>query len=106
MSDTPRSDELIERLGKTPFESLERMCVLDAIVRLCRQLERECNKSNSSQDTARLDWLEGEYERELKCTRTAMLPISIFRRNVPITRAMIDEAMAAEGHKPGTERDA
>jgi len=49
--------------------------------------------SQGTSDTARLDWLEKEMERELVCTRTAMFPKSLFRRNLPITREAIDEAM-------------
>lgn len=45
-------------------------------------------------DAARLDWLEKEFERELLTTHALVGPVSLFRRNVPITRAAIDEAMA------------
>lgn len=43
----------------------------------------------------RLDWLESELARE-----GADRPLSLFRRNVPITRQAIDEAMAADCSPP------
>ena len=49
-------------------------------------------------DKARLDYLERELSFEAKylrdCTREDR-PLSLFRRNVPITRAAIDEAMGS-----------
>lgn len=48
-------------------------------------------------DTQRLDWLESEMERETKAIADqAPLPRSLFRRNMPITRAMIDKAMSVQ----------
>lgn len=57
-----------------------------ALMRRCEGLER---------DKARLDFLESEMKRELTCTQTVTPCRSLFRRNVPITREAIDEAMAA-----------
>lgn len=47
------------------------------------------------QDSARLDWLEGEGVRE-NTNNAPHYVTSIFRRNVPITRSSIDAAIAAE----------
>lgn len=47
-------------------------------------------------DSERLDWLEGESERErgfLRSHGTTDRPDSLFRRNQPITRAAIDSTM-------------
>lgn len=44
-------------------------------------------------DKLRLDFLEGELEREKAIMRIGGIPNSLFRRNMPITRAMIDDAM-------------
>lgn len=47
-------------------------------------------------DTKRLDWLEGEMEREQSWPSTIPLGnASLFRRNTTITRKAIDEAMEA-----------
>lgn len=51
-------------------------------------------------DKARLDWLERELPREqalLRACTEAQIPVSIFRRNEPITRAAIDAARAGKG---------
>ena len=47
-------------------------------------------RERGAEDTARMDWLEGELERE----RGYQPPgyTSLFRRNVPIPRAAIDKA--------------
>lgn len=60
-----------------------------------RRLERELNaacapKMGVHQDTKRLDWLEKEMEREHDTTGYR----SLFRMNMPITRAAIDEKIA------------
>ena len=64
------------------------------------KLKRE--RDEAREDTARLDWLEGEHDRE-----TGPLDDdyerSLFRRNEPITRATIDAARERRGGamKPG-----
>ena len=46
-------------------------------------------------DAQRLDWLESEYERERQAILNhRMMPDSLFRMNLPITRAAIDAAKA------------
>lgn len=60
----------------------------DAIRALRAQLE-ECRK-----DGERVDWLEGELQREEQGLPPGG---SLFRRNMPITRAAIDAAIAKEG---------
>ena len=52
------------------------------------------------EDARRLDWLEGELDREQEAIRAGgrlfrLSPKSLFRQNVPITRAAIDAAMSA-----------
>lgn len=48
-------------------------------------------------DAARLDWLEQEMEREREAIRRHRPPPdSLFRRNMPITRASIDAALNKE----------
>lgn len=58
------------------------------------ELERELDEAR--EDTDRMDWLEGEHDRE-----TGPLDDdyerSLFRRNEPITRATIDDARKGEG---------
>jgi len=49
--------------------------------------------AEAREDSARLDWLEGEMAYEQRCIEHGQLiPSSLFRRNVPITRAAIDAA--------------
>ena len=46
-------------------------------------------------DTKRLDWLEGEWDREQEAVQhNRETPNSLFRENLPITRYTIDTAMA------------
>lgn len=47
-------------------------------------------------DTARLDWMEGEPEREQNDPKYR----SVFRRNIPITREVIDAARSASPPAP------
>ncbi len=56
-----------------------------------------CELESARADKARLDWLEGELDREQQALATqteAQIPVSLFRLNNCITRAAIDAAMA------------
>jgi serine phosphatase RsbU (regulator of sigma subunit) len=59
----------------------------------------EASLKAAQQDAERLNWLENEVVREQeylsveRSQRTGPVPNSLFRRNVPITRASIDAAM-------------
>ena len=64
--------------------------------------EARAQLATAREDSARLDWLAGEMDREqelLKTQTEAMIPLSLFRRNEPITRAAIDAARNSEGEK-------
>jgi hypothetical protein len=57
----------------------------------------EAKLAEAAEDTARLDWLEGELARESAAYYDHAMgsrpPVpALFRRNVPITRAAIDAA--------------
>jgi len=52
----------------------------------------EAKLTAAKRDTERLDWLEGELQREGDALLRCSIPI-LFRRNQLITRAAIDEAM-------------
>lgn len=49
--------------------------------------------AEAARDTARLDWLEGEMEREKSGPFPRKFNDSLFRRNMLITRAAIDAAI-------------
>ena len=62
-----------------------------------RIAELEAELAEAREDSNRLDYLEGEMAYERRCIEHGQLiPSSLFRRNVPITRAAID---AARGKK-------
>jgi hypothetical protein len=52
------------------------------------------------EDARRLDWLEAEHKREIAWLEvhepTTTMPHSLFRSNMPITRAAIDSAMKGD----------
>jgi len=49
--------------------------------------------AEAREDSKRMDYLEGEMAYEQRCIEHGQLiPSSLFRRNVPITRAAIDAA--------------
>ncbi len=91
-------------------ESYKRL--FETEVKLNTQLECECTRlrealdeaqshtppvpwdAEEASDKVRLDWLEGELDREKDAMKSwAVLPCSLFRANLPITRAAIDLAM-------------
>ena len=62
----------------------------------CLACELESVQHALTKESSRLDWLEGELTREQEAvSEQRQLPWSLFRRNVPVTRKAIDEAMAA-----------
>jgi hypothetical protein len=71
--------------------------------RIARAFARsETAPSGTAKDTARLDYLEREGKIEEKRLRTLTrgdYQLAIFRRNVPITRAAIDEEMRQSGNE-------
>ena len=55
-------------------------------------------------DTDRMDWLESEMEREQAALKSgSAVPISLFRRNLPITREAIDRAMLSSPNNKSTQ---
>jgi len=53
----------------------------------------EAALAEAREDSKRMDYLEGEMAYEQRCIEHGQLiPSSLFRRNVPITRAAIDSA--------------
>lgn len=69
--------------------------------RNARIAELEAEVAALRRDRERLDWLEGEFQREHDWMMTAQwggnpCPKSLFRKNEPITREAIDAARAAE----------
>jgi hypothetical protein len=53
----------------------------------------EAALAEAEEDSKRMDYLEGEMAYERRCIEHGQLiPSSLFRRNVPITRAAIDAA--------------
>ena len=55
--------------------------------------ELEAALAEAREDSKRMDYLEGEMAYEQRCIEHGQrIPSSLFRRNVPITRAAIDDA--------------
>jgi hypothetical protein len=69
------------------------------IALLCHgYLDLQAALAEAREDSKRMDYLEGEMAYEQRCIEHGQLiPSSLFRRNVPITRAAID---AARTRKP------
>lgn len=90
-------DEAREKLMTLNHAATEQVAELTT-----RAREAERRADSLAEDAERLDWLEGEMQRETEYLnarhqRTAdddKFPHSLFRRNVPITRAAIDAARA------------
>jgi hypothetical protein len=58
-----------------------------------RIAELQSALAEAREDSKRMDYLEGEMAYEQRCIEHGQLiPSSLFRRNVPITRAAIDAA--------------
>jgi hypothetical protein len=78
----------------SPHEVANRMTSAIASLRL--------ELAEARKDSARLDWLEGEMDREVAC-RGTRLPRSLFRTNMPITRTAIDAALSPSAEPGGKE---
>jgi hypothetical protein len=82
--------------GATPDEYVEQM--REALAALSTHAVDAADSADKG-DAARLDWLERELDREsewLAGDRTTPMPVSLFRRHMPITRAAIDAAIHSE----------
>jgi hypothetical protein len=82
--------------GEIPLGS-DQLIALEAADRI-EALERELLAAR--EDARRLDWLEAEHKREIAWLEihepTTTMPHSLFRSNMPITRAAIDSAMKGD----------
>ena len=86
-----REDELaratLQEFGRQIKAEIARVEAAEALA-----AQREAENATLRREVERLDWLEGEMRREFNSDRPHD---SLFRRNVPITRAAIDAAIDA-----------
>lgn len=77
------------------------LCMFDKTYPEMIAIAHAAEAREGRRDRERLDWLEGEFQREHDWMMTAQwggnpCPKSLFRKNEPITREAIDAARAAE----------
>lgn len=86
--------EIAERLLRTrSTDALALVQTVEALAAEVRALRK---------DRERLDWLEGEMDRERQAIAHGMpIPRSLFRQNEPITRPLIDAALSARSGEDG-----
>jgi hypothetical protein len=111
MNDPIITNAMLQAQDQERIAELERDLAVAQSDVSAERIKRECAERRLAAaetaalrtDAERLDWLEGELEREqdLRLAGSLELPRSLFRRNVPITRAAIDAATTPNANITG-----